>query len=227
LAGAFAAGAVVVWLASYAWTSPDGAAALETAPPPDPRSARPGAYDWSAQPEPSFPIPPYARFLKNVEIVVDPGHIGQRDRPNWKRGPTGLREAAVNLRVAQYLREFLAAAGATVILTRDEDRSLDLDDQADLNERAAIANDARADLFLSIHHNGVNNPSANYTSVFYHKSPDHSPASLCAARFVLQGVNDALRLESHLACALLSDHLVAKKNGFRVLRLARVPAVLC
>ena len=47
--------------------------------------------------------------------------------PNHNRGPTGLREAEVNLRVAEFLRAFLAETGATVTLTRAADVYLDPD----------------------------------------------------------------------------------------------------
>lgn len=193
----------------------------------DPLRTAPGEYAWAALPEPAFPIPPYARFLKGVKIVLDPGHVGQRDPGgNWKRGPTGLREAEANLRVAQFLREFLAAAEADVCLTREVDRSLDLPDDDDLDQRAQVANERRADLFLSIHHNANGNPQPNYTSVFYHGTPDDSAASLAAGRHLVAGLNDALRLETHLECALLSDYAVYPGKGFRVLRQAEVPALL-
>jgi len=196
-------------------------------PTPHPATAPPQAYAWTELPPPAFPIPPYARFLKDVLIVLDPGHVGQRDPGGTrKRGPTGLREAEVNLRVALFLREFLEAAGARVVLTREVDRSLDLPDDEDLRQRVQVANELRADLFLSIHHNGVDNPQPNYTTVFYHASPEHSLAALCVARHLLTGLNDALRLETHLECAVLNDRTVARRNGFAVLRQARVPAVL-
>jgi N-acetylmuramoyl-L-alanine amidase len=159
-------------------------------------------------------------------VVLDPGHGGRGDREGWKRGPTGLREAEVNLRVARFLRDFLAAAGASVELTRDADVYLDADNSKDLLARIAIANDLRADLFLSIHHNGAANSEANYTSVFYHATPDHSPASLDAARCLLAGINDALRLEQHLECGLVSDYAIYPDKGFAILRAAQVPAVL-
>ncbi len=193
----------------------------------DPVTAPPASYSWTAQPEPAFPIPPYARFLKDVKIVLDPGHVGQRDPGgNWKRGPTGLREAEVNLRVAQFLREFLTATGAVVTLTREEDRSRDLPDKEDLRQRVELANSLPADLFLSIHHNANGDPQPNYSSVFYHGTPADNPASLSAGRYLITGLNDTLRLESHLECALLSDYAVYERNGFAVLRLAEVPAVL-
>jgi N-acetylmuramoyl-L-alanine amidase len=162
-----------------------------------------------------------------VRIVLDPGHGGRADRKGWKCGPTGLREAVVNLRVALFLREFLNAVGADVTLTRDSDVYLDPNDCADLQKRVEIANRLRADLFLSIHHNAADNSSqANYTSLFYHATPDDSPASLDAVRYLLTGLNDALRLEQHLGCALVSDYEIFPEKGFRVLREAEVPAVL-
>lgn len=217
-AAVVALGVWIAWLASTVRGPAPSADALLTPP---------SGYAWTELPPASFPVPPYARFLDGVRIVLDPGHVGQIDKGGgWKRGPTGLREAEVNLRVAQFLREFLQAAGADVTLTREVDQSLGLDDHEDLRDRAEIANRLRADLLLSIHHNAAATPSANYTSIFYHRSPDHSPASLCAARYLLTGLNDALRLEQHLGCALVSDLAIYKADGFAVLRQARVPAVL-
>lgn len=197
---------------------------------PDPLTTPATAYDWTRLPVPEFPIPPYARFLKGVVIVIDPGHVGQRDRGgNFKRSKNGLREAEVNLRVSHFLRDFLVAAGARAILTRDEDRELGLDDNSDFRARAEVANNARADLFISVHHNAADAESANYTTVFYHNGADTSPAGQAAGRYILAGLNDALRLENHIACALLSDLVQypgPHKPGFAVLRLCRVPAVL-
>jgi N-acetylmuramoyl-L-alanine amidase len=199
----------------------------KTLRPLDPLRTAAREYPWTTHPPAAFPVPPYARFLDGVQIVLDPGHGGQRDPGGtWKRGPTGLREAEVNLRVAQFLREFLDAVGAKVVLTRTEDRSLDLPDKEDFRQRAAVANELRADLFLSIHHNANDKPEPNYTSVFYHGAAGDNPASVAAGRFLLAGLNDALRLETHLECALLSDFAVYDRNGFAVLRLAEVPAVL-
>lgn len=186
-------------------------------------------FDWTRRPLPAFPIPPYARFLKDVSIVIDPGHGGRGADKAFKRGPTGLREAEVNLRVARFLREFLTAAGAKVTMTRDADIFLHARNSDDLRLRVEIANTTKADLFISLHHNGAANESANYTTVFYHGEPDHSPASLAAARHVLTGLNDALRLEKHLECGVVSDYALfppPNNNGLAVLRRANVPAIL-
>ncbi|RMF78110.1 MAG: N-acetylmuramoyl-L-alanine amidase [Planctomycetota bacterium] len=223
-ATALAAGLFVLWLAKSAAPRAD-AVRERPARPLDPLTAEPRAFDWTEPPLPRFPIPPYAEYLKDVVIVVDPGHGGRGDDPNWKRGPTGLREAEVNLRVARMLREFLLAAGARVTLTRDADVYLDADKNRDLRKRAEIANRLRADLLLSIHHNAAANPEANYTTVFYHGRPDDSPASLAVGQYLVDALHDALRLERQLPCALQSDATMYD-NGFGVLRAVDGPAVL-
>ena len=193
---------------------------------PDPLRADPAEFTWREHPPASFPIPPYARHLSGVRVVLDPGHVGQVDKGgDWKRGPTGLREAEVNLRVALYLREFLAAVGAEVTLTRAEDVDLGMSDPEDLSARAKVANDLQADVLLSIHHN-AGPPGANYTSVFYHGPPGHNPASQAVGRHLVAGLSDALRLDQHAECPLVSDWAIYPGEGFRVLRDARVPAVL-
>ncbi len=192
----------------------------------DPLHTPAGEYTWTELPTAEFPIPPYARYLAGVRIVVDPGHGGRAYKQGWKVGPTGLREAQVNLRVALMLKEFLAAVHADVILTRERDEFLAKSESDDLARRAALANQRRADLFLSIHHNAAGRPEANRTEVYYHGTPDHSPASLDAARYLVSGLNQALRLEQHLPCPLLSDTNRVASGGFAVLRLSDVPAVL-
>ncbi len=228
IAAAILGGLVVAAAFSLRRSVPTAAGARAApAARPDPLVGGFDAFPWTDAPDPDFALPPYARFLEDVVIVLDPGHVGQRDRGgSWKRGPTGLREAEVNLRVAHFLRDFLLAAGANVTLTREIDESLDLADDDDLDQRAEVANRMQADLLLSIHHNAADSPKANYTTVWYHRGPDHSPASLDAARHILFGLHDALRLPQHVEVGLQNDFLIYPNGGFRLLRSARVPAVL-
>ena len=107
-----------------------------------------------------FHFPPYTRHLKDFKICLDPGHGGQGHVPDYKRGPTGVREAEVNLRVALYLRELLQEVGATVVMTRVDDAYVSL------AMRSQIANESSADFFISLHHNGIDNPKTNYTSTW-------------------------------------------------------------
>ena len=145
---------------------------------------------------------------------------GQGHIPDYKRGPTGVREADVNLRVALHLRDMLQEIGATVIMTRIDDSYVSL------ARRSQIANESGAHFFISLHHNGIDNPETNYTSTWYHGDADDSRQSLDLARYIQQGVSDALRLRSSPATGLYSDKLVTA-SGFGVLRLTKCPAVLC
>ena len=167
-----------------------------------------------------FEFPPYTRHLKGFKICLDPGHGGQGHVPDYKRGPTGGREAEVNLQVAFHLREMLQAVGGTVIMTRVDDSYVSLP------MRSQIANESDADFFISLHHNGIDNPKVNYTSTWYHGDADDSRQSLDLARYIQQGVSDALQLPTSPAAGLYSDKLITA-SGFGVLRLTECPAVLC
>ncbi len=167
-----------------------------------------------------YPIPPYAKFLAGVRICLNPGHGGDAQKRGFKRGPTGVREAEMNLRVAKYLREFLIRCGAEVLLTREDDIELSYE------QRAEIANRWPADLFVSIHHNAIDNhPQANYTTVWYHDGVDAWPSNLDLARYLCQGLYDTLALPQITDVPLKSD-LLMYKRGFAVLRHARVTAAL-
>ncbi|MCI0341872.1 MAG: N-acetylmuramoyl-L-alanine amidase [Planctomycetales bacterium] len=165
------------------------------------------------------PLPAYARFLAELHVCLDPGHGGDAHIPNYKRGPTGLREADANLRVARALRDLLAGAGAKVTLTREGDEDVSL------ARRSEIANACGADVFLSLHHNASEKPEVNGTTTWYHGDPDHSPASLDLARHVQFGVGEALGTPRWIVCPLLTDTLMYK-TGFAVLRRLEIPGCL-
>lgn len=84
-------------------------------------------------------------------IVLDPGHGGVE---TGAIGPSGLQEKDVTLDLARRLKTLLERQGVTVVLTRDDDRVLPLDD------RTAIANHNRAILFISLHMNASKRKSA-------------------------------------------------------------------
>ena len=165
-------------------------------------------------------IPSYTRHLKGFKICLDPGHGGQGHIRNYKRGPTGVREADVNLQVALHLRNMLQEVGVTVVMTRVDDSYVSL------ATRSQIANESGADFFISLHHNGIDNPGTNYTSTWYHGDADDSRQSLDLARYIQQGVSDALQLPTSPAAGLYSDKLMTA-SGFGVLRMTECPAVLC
>jgi N-acetylmuramoyl-L-alanine amidase len=77
-------------------------------------------------------------------VVIDPGHGGPRP---GTIGKSGLQEKEINLAIALALRKLLKEAGIDAVLTRESDVDVGLDD------RTVIANQKRADLFVSIHTN--------------------------------------------------------------------------
>jgi N-acetylmuramoyl-L-alanine amidase len=79
-------------------------------------------------------------------VVLDAGHGGHDEGAT---GPSGLHEKDLVLDVTKLLARRLRARGVTVVLTRTRDEFLSLE------QRTAVANDARADLFLSIHANAA------------------------------------------------------------------------
>ena len=92
-------------------------------------------------------------------IVIDAGHGGEDD---GARGPAGTGEKTVALNVARRLKTALESRlGVRVILTRDADRNVPLD------ERAAVANNNKADLFISLHANASVRPTTAGAEVFY------------------------------------------------------------
>jgi N-acetylmuramoyl-L-alanine amidase len=77
-------------------------------------------------------------------VIVDAGHGGE---DHGARGRAGLVEKKLVLDVSRRLAKRLRSRGLTVILTRDEDEFVPLE------ARTSVANDARGDLFVSIHAN--------------------------------------------------------------------------
>jgi N-acetylmuramoyl-L-alanine amidase len=84
--------------------------------------------------------------LKIRRIVVDAGHGG---KDTGAIGPHGVREKDMALAIARKVAARLKGLGFAVLLTRHDDSFIALDD------RTRIANEARADLFISIHCNAA------------------------------------------------------------------------
>ncbi|HTQ81155.1 MAG TPA: N-acetylmuramoyl-L-alanine amidase [Thermoanaerobaculia bacterium] len=91
------------------------------------------------------------------KIMIDPGHGGPSV---GTRTMTGLIEKNLTLDIASRLRDILASR-YSVLMTREEDRAVDLAD------RAALANRAGADIFVSIHLNWIEDRKARGVETYY------------------------------------------------------------
>ncbi|MFZ0958260.1 MAG: N-acetylmuramoyl-L-alanine amidase [Candidatus Sulfotelmatobacter sp.] len=112
--------------------------------------------------------------LKIGKIVIDPGHGGH---DTGTIGPDGLEEKDLVLEVGKRLGKMLETRlGAEVVYTRKDDTFVPLE------TRTAIANQERADLFISIHANSSRDPTARGVETYYLNFTSSPEALEVAAR---------------------------------------------
>lgn len=151
--------------------------------------------------------------LTGKTIVIDPGHGGSD--PGAIGKVLGVTDANVGLTVGQKLRDLLEAQGATVIMTRDKDIRMGL------NDRPAVANKAEADLFVSIHANSSTKSAPNGIEIYYY-APSTS-ANLYAQSYVRK------ELATQVSNAMQSStgtKSVVKTANYAVLRENDRPSIL-
>ena len=150
-------------------------------------------------------------------IAIDPGHGGRFPgatvthpaRPNQK-----VMEKDLNLQIGLKLGRLLQQDGHRVVYTRETDTNLSDDLNADLRERAEIANTAGTEIFISIHCNSSDNPAVSGIEVY------HYPGSV-NGRALATRIHDQLMVS-------FPDHKDrgVKAENFAVLRLTTMPACL-
>jgi N-acetylmuramoyl-L-alanine amidase len=206
------------------------------AAPVDPPSGAPSAAPRSAAAEGGLRT-----------VVIDPGHGGEE---TGAAGAGGALEKDVALQIARRLRSLLVNnLGLQVFLTRDRDEYLDLD------TRTAVANNYKADIFISIHANASRARSAAGTEVYFlsYQASDEESRRLAQAEgglpeavsgasagpdlaMILWDMAQAEHLEESSALASRIQEELASARGaegrgvkqapFRVLVGAAMPAVL-
>jgi N-acetylmuramoyl-L-alanine amidase len=208
--------------------------------PTDPARAKPF-------PAPDLPPPPSSVRPTLRTITLDPGHGGAE---LGARGPAGLQEKDVTLALARRLRQVLESQlGLHVVLTRDGDQNLGLD------ERTAVANNNKSDVFLSIHANASPRTAARGSETYFlsYEPGDEDARRVALAEnaaggrsglpggnreldFILWDMAQAAHLNESAALAeILQEELNGpseeknrgiKQAPFRVLMGATMPAVL-
>ena len=114
-----------------------------------------GSYEFKVREMPKAP--------NECTVVVDAGHGGAE---KGAIGCLGDEEKDINLKIAQELQKALSKRGFNVIMTREVDCNIGL------NERTEIAKENDADIFVSIHLNSIGDVPMNVhktrgTSVYY------------------------------------------------------------
>ena len=123
-----------------------------------------------------------------VLVVIDPGHGGTRSvggsNGNNAKGPKGTLEKDLTLSISLMVGGLLANLGHDVKFTRAKDTNLGLAD------RAAVAKDAGATIFVSIHLNGFHDASVQGSETLV--APNASPDSIRLAESIQRSVVDEL-----------------------------------
>ena len=153
-------------------------------------------------------------------IVLDPGHGGTAETDSYRVGPGGEREEWMNLRVALELEKLLTENGANVLLTRTDDSHIDLAD------RAKLATENRADLFISIHHNATADTTVNFPIIYFHGYADENRAGVRLAQLTAEHLRNAL-FSGEGPVVVASDHTIFPTAGAAVLRETYgIPAII-
>jgi N-acetylmuramoyl-L-alanine amidase len=178
-------------------------------------------------------------------VLIDAGHGG---RDPGAIGIGGLREKDLTLRLARELGSRLRDEGFGVVYTREDDRTITLE------ERTAIAEAARGDLFVSLHVNSARRRSVRGIETYY-LDENHERHSLTVAarengieRDQVNALQKALAkfrvsetsVQSYRLATLVQEQIVdgvdgrfgsvqdlgVKKGPFYVLFLSNMPAIL-
>jgi N-acetylmuramoyl-L-alanine amidase len=139
-----------------------------------------------------------------VVVVIDPGHGGPDP---GAIGINGIREKDIVLPISLEVASLLEQQGIQVVLTRRDDRDLDLEPRVQIAERA------NANLFVSIHANAISlsRPDVNGIETYYYS-------------------NDGLRLAQTIHNSILQNTVSSDRGvrqaRFYVIRNTSMPAVL-
>lgn len=143
------------------------------------------------------------------KVVLDPGHGGIDP---GAIGPGGVREKDVTLAIAQKVASSLYRSGVDVVLTRDDDRLVTLE------ERTARANASGADLFLSIHCNASEGHGRKGVETYVLDTSSNDMAGRLAARENATSAQANAELASILASMRIADQSTRSKRFAELLQ---------
>jgi N-acetylmuramoyl-L-alanine amidase len=162
-------------------------------------------------------------------ICLDPGHGGKD--PGTQNRRLGLLEKTFVLDVGLRLAKELEEAGFQVILTRRDDTFVELE------ERTAIANRAKSDLFISLHFNATQSETVQGTEQFI-LTPQHQRSTsstvtaaadrvaLAGNRFDLANTTAGFAIHRSIVGMLKRPDRGLRRARFAVLRALNCPGVL-
>ena len=162
----------------------------------------------------SLVLMPAQESRAEAKVVIDAGHGGKD--PGAIASRSGCQEKDHNLSIALGVKDQLEKAEIDVICTRITDKYLSL------NERSDLANQAGADVFVSIHCNAYTNPETSGTMTFFYAPPDKM--ELQAQRGERQRL--AEMVQRQLVQELGRIDKGVREENFAVLRNTTMPSIL-
>jgi N-acetylmuramoyl-L-alanine amidase len=145
-------------------------------------------------------------------IIIDAGHGG---RDPGVVSASGILEKDINLAVALQLQMLLENGGAYVIMTRADDDALGGNKTEDMNRRRIIADEAQADIFISIHQNAYASPNVRGAQAFYYGDSENGKL---LAEFLQEQFKTYLDRDNR--------RVAAANQQYYVLRRTKIPSVL-
>lgn len=151
-------------------------------------------------------------------VMLDPGHGGYDPGAITSQG---VYEKSINLQIAQRVKEMLGPSGIAVFLTREEDidyapdgvKGKNTKKQIDLNRRIDLANEAKADVFVSLHVNATATGQNSGAETFYHYKSE-------------SGKGLAVLIQQELIKIPGMNRRIAKPGDFYVIKNTSMPAVI-
>lgn len=133
------------------------------------------------------------KISSTPRIVIDPGHGGKD--PGATSKTTKVQEKALALKTSLNLRDSLVKKGYEVIMTRDADYYPTVPD------RAVLANQMDADVFISVHYNSTTKPTVYGIETWAYNTPDNNALAEALHRNIIgstgarnRGVKDGRKL---------------------------------
>jgi N-acetylmuramoyl-L-alanine amidase len=149
----------------------------------------------------------YKNHNKKYVVVLDAGHGGADFGTSYKN----LKEKDLTFKIVKYAEKYLEDEGYTVVLTRNADKLIPL------KEIGNIANEAKADAFVSIHINSLDDINYKGITAYYYDGKGYETDKRIKLAKTIEG--EILKNDSW-------ENKGIRKANFAVLRYTKMPSAL-
>lgn len=144
-------------------------------------------------------------------VVIDAGHGG--DDPG-KIGINNALEKEINLEIAKEIKKYLEKSNITVIMTREDENSLDDNKKEDMRKRVKIIDASNAKFAVSIHQNSFPSEAEKGAQVFYYSASEEGEKLAQILQSSLKKMDTTNRRE------------IKENNNYFLLKRTKIPTVI-